>query len=89
MKNNVYRLPETTTPEELGCNWSTVLNFGDKILLAGYCFMGQGQNGYFGAIYSFSGEDKTCEGQIRLEKISAEMYEDNGSAIAWCIQNCL
>ena len=82
-----YRLPETTSAEDLACNWSTVLNFGDKILLAGYYYAGRGKASYFGAIYSFSGEDKTCEGEIRLQKISEELFMDNGSAIAWCIQN--
>ena len=31
-----YRLPSTTTPEELESRWSKVLTFGDKILLAGH-----------------------------------------------------
>ena len=31
-----FRLPETTTPENLACNWSTTLNFGNKVILAGY-----------------------------------------------------
>ena len=31
---NRYRLPETTTPEDLGCNWRTTLNFGSHVLLA-------------------------------------------------------
>ena len=29
-----YRLPNPTTPEDLECRWSKVLNFGDKVLLA-------------------------------------------------------
>ena len=87
MKNNTYRLPETTTQESLQERWSTVLKYGDYILLAGHYFMGQGKNSYFGAIYTFTTEDKTSEGQVKQEKISTEMYADNGSAIAWCIQN--
>ena len=27
-----YRLPNPTTPEDLECRWSKVLNFGDKVL---------------------------------------------------------
>ena len=42
---------------------------------------------YFGAIYTFTTDDRTCEGEIRLEAISTEMYPDNGTAIAWCIQH--
>lgn len=83
-----YRLPETTTPEELECNWRTVLNFGNHVLLAGYYYAGPNKNSYFGAIFTFTTADHTCEGEIKLEKISTEMYPDNGSAIAWCIGNC-
>ena len=88
MKNlmRTYRLPETTTPEDLGCNWSTTLNFGSHVLLAGFYFA-NGRNNYFGAIFTFTTDDHTCEGEIRLEAISTELYPDNGSAIAWCIQN--
>ena len=86
--NTRYRLPETTTPENLACNWSTVLNFGNHVLLAGYYYAGLNKNSYFGAIFTFTTADRTCEGEIRLEAISSEMYPDNGSAIAWCIGNC-
>ena len=89
MKNlmHTYRLPETTTPEDLACNWSTVLNFGNHVLLAGYYYAGPGKPNYFGAIYTFATDDHSCEGEIRLEAISTEMYPDNGTAIAWCIQH--
>ena len=89
MKNlmRTYRLPETTTPEDLGCNWSTTLNFGSHVLLAGFYFA-NGRNNYFGAIFTFTTDDHTCEGEIRLEAISTEMFPDNGTAIAWCIKNC-
>lgn len=83
-----YRLPETTTPEELEMHWSMVLNFGTHILLAGYYYAGPGKNNYFGAIFTFTTDDHTYEGEIKLEKISTEMYPDNGTAIAWCIENC-
>ena len=33
-KATAYRVPEKTTAEELGCNWETVINFGDKVILA-------------------------------------------------------
>lgn len=84
---NRYRLPETTTPEELEMHWKTVLNFGNHVLLAGFYFA-QGKNNYFGAIFTYTTTDHTCEGEIKLERISTEMYADNGSAIAWCIGNC-
>ena len=89
MKNlmRTYRLPETTTSEDLGCNWRTVLNFGNHVLLAGFYFA-NGRNNYFGAIFTFTTDDHSCEGEIRLEAISNELFPDNGSAIAWCIKNC-
>ena len=30
-----YRLPNPTTPEDLECRWSKLLNFGDKVIIAG------------------------------------------------------
>ena len=45
-----YRLPNPTTPEDLECRWSKVLNFGDKVLLAGYYYNGQNKPCYFGAV---------------------------------------
>ena len=83
---NRYRLPETTTPEELEMHWSTVLNFGTYVLLAGFYFA-NGKNNYFGATYRFTTADHTCEGEIMLEKISDRLFADNGTAIAWCIQS--
>ena len=35
-----YRLPNPSTPEDLECRWSKVLNVGDKVLLAGYYYNG-------------------------------------------------
>ena len=75
-----YRLPEITTPENLACNWSCTVNFGDKILLAGYYYSGRKQNSYFGAVYEYTTTDHTCEGEIRLAAISSEMFADNGHA---------
>ena len=87
MKNTakIFRLPETTTPETLGCTWSTTLNFGDKILLAGYYYNGRGQNSFFGAVYTFTTADHSCEGEIRLTAVSDEFFADNGHAIAWAM----
>ena len=35
-----YRLPNPTTAEDLETRWSKILNFGDKVLLAGYYYNG-------------------------------------------------
>ena len=87
MKNTAktFRLPETTTPETLGCNWSTTLNFDDRVLLAGYYYNGRNQNSFFGAVYTFTTDDHSCEGEIRLTAVSDEFFADNGHAIAWAM----
>ena len=77
-----YRLPSTTTPEELESRWSKVLTFGDKILLAGFFYPH-----YFGATYEFTSDDHTCEGKIRLRAASDPIFEDDGHAISWAIAN--
>lgn len=85
MKNRAktYRLPETTTPENLACAWSCTVNYGNKVLLAGYYFSGWDANNYFGAVYEYTTADHTCEGEIKLTSVSNEMFEDNGHALAW------
>ena len=87
MKNNArtFRLQETTTPENLACDWSVTLNFGDKVLLAGYYCNGRGQNSFFGAVYTFTTADHSCEGEIRLTAVSDEFFADHGHAIAWAM----
>ena len=91
MKNAVetlarrFRLPETTTPENLECLWSKTLTFGEYVLTAGYYFNGVGQNSHFGAVYAFTTDDHTCEGAIRLVAVSEDFFEDQGHAIAWAL----
>lgn len=82
-----YRLPNHTTAEDLECNWSTVLNFGDKVLLAGYFYNGKGKPSYFGAVYEHLDDDLTCEGAIGLAAASEVEFTDNGHAIAWAMAN--
>ena len=80
-----YRLPNPTTPEDLECRWSKLLNFGDKVVIAGYYYNGQNKPCYFGAVYEFLSEDHTCEGAIGLRDASEVEFEDDGHAIAWAI----
>ena len=40
-----------------------------------------------GAIYRFTTDDHTCEGEIELVSISKDTFEDNGHAIAWAMAN--
>ena len=88
MKNNIYRLPETSTQESLEERWSTVLKYGDKVLLSGYIYQGRGQDSNIAAIYTFTTKEQDVEAPIHLERIADRCFPDNGSAIAWCIQNC-
>ena len=88
-----YRLPNPTTPEDLECRWSKVLNFGgkilnfgDKVILAGYYYNGKNKPCYFGATYEFLTDDTTCEGAIGLRAASEVEFEDDGHAIAWAMQ---
>lgn len=81
-----YRLPNQTTPEELECRWSKVLNFGDKILVAGHYYNGMGKPSYYGATYEFITTDTSCEGTIGLRAASEVEFEDDGHAIAWAMQ---
>lgn len=80
-----YSLPDATTPEYLEECWSTTLNFGNKILMAGYYWNGPGKPTYFGATYEFTTDDHSCEGEIRLTAVSEVEFEDNGHAISWAM----
>ena len=84
-KAREFRLQTITTPEDLASIWSTTLDFGNKVLLAGYCYQGRGKASWFGAVYEYTTDDHTCEGQIRLTAVSEDFFEDNGHAIAWAI----
>ena len=89
-KARTYRLPMSTTPENLETAFFTdsavFLTFGNKTLMAGYSYQGMKQNSYFGAVYEWTGEKHTCEDEIRLVAISDEFFADNGSAIAWAMR---
>lgn len=82
-----FRLPNPSTPEDLECRWSKVLNFGDKVLLAGYYYNGMNKPCYFGAVYEFLGDDRTCEGAVGLSAVSDVEFQDDGHAIAWAMAN--
>ena len=87
-KAATYRLPETATPEHLETklmnNLCTILTFGDRILAAGYFYDPNGRS-YYGAVYRFTTEDHTCEGEIKLVSVSDENFIDNGHAMAWAM----
>ena len=84
-----YRLPNPTTPEDLEVRWSKMLNFGDKVLLAGYYYEYRNAHHYFGAIYEFLSDDHTCEGEIGLRSISDLAFDDDGHAIEWAMKEAV
>ena len=81
---NTYRLPNPTTQEDLECRWSKTLNFGDRVLLAGYYYQ-HNKPCYFGAVYEHLDDDLSCEGTIGLRAVSEVAFNDDGSAIAWAL----
>ena len=85
-----YRLPNPTTSEDLEMRFSgmdgKVLNFGDKVLVAGYFYNGRNQPSYFGAVYEYLTEDHSCEGTLGLRAASEVEFEDDGHAIAGAMQ---
>ena len=62
------------------------VDFGDKVLLAGYYYNGRNKPCCFGAAYEFLTDDHTCEGMIGLRAASGVEFEDDGHAIAWAMQ---
>ena len=88
-KAREHRLPTTTTPENIETAFFTgdavFLNFGSKLLMASYNYQGRGQNSYYAAVYTFTTDDRTCEGEITLTAVSDEYFADNGTAIAWAM----
>ena len=81
-----YRLPNPTSQEDIETRWSKVLNFGDKIILAGYYYNGMNEPCYYGAVYEYLTEDTTCEGAIGLRAASETEFEDDGHAMLWAMQ---
>ncbi len=84
-KAQEIRLLEESTPEMLEENWSCVLTFGSRVLVAGYFSQGWGKHSFFGAVYEFTTRDHSIEGAVKLVAISDEYFEDNGHAIAWAM----
>ena len=81
-----YRLPNPTTPEDFECRWSKVLNFGDKVLLAGYYWGGKNKPCYYGVVYEHLDDDLSCEGTIGLRAASEVAFEEDGHAMDWAMQ---
>ena len=82
-----YRLPLKSTPEDLECDWDTVLRYGNRILLAGHWYHPDGKS-WIAAVYEFLDDNETtCKDIIAIREATMERFEVNGHAIAWAIQN--
>ena len=84
-----YRLQNPTTSEALEMRFSgmdgKILNFGDRVLMAGYYWNGKGQPSYYAAVYEHLDDDLSCEGAIGLRAVSEVEFTDDGHAIAWAL----
>ena len=82
-----FRLPNPSTPEDLEMKFSKVLNFGDRVLLAGYYYNGMNEPSWFAATYEYLEDgDHDCESTIGIRAVSGVEFEDDGHAIAWAMQ---
>lgn len=84
-----YHLPSLSTEENLELCWRKVLNYGDKVLLAGYYYEYGNAHEYFGAVYEYLSDDHTCEGKIGLRFISDLAFYDAGHAIEWAMKEAV
>lgn len=80
-----YGLSKKTTSEKLDVRWEHVMEYGDKVIMAGY-FYNVG-NCWFAASYRYTTEDHTCEGEIKPVAVSEERFEDAGHAIEWAMKH--
>ena len=78
------RLPNPTTSEDLETLWSKVLNYGDRVVMAGHYYQ-YNKPCWFGAVYEHLDEDLSCEGSIGLKAVSEVEFEDEGHAVAWAL----
>ena len=76
-----YRLPVKSTEEDLGCHWSTVISYGEYVIVAGHYFPG-----FFGAVYEHVDDDLSCEGELGLWAVSDRPdFKDAGHAVEWAL----
>ena len=78
------RLPNPTTSEDLETLWSKVLNYGDRVVMAGHYYQ-YNKPCWFGAVYEHLDADLSCEGAIGLTSVSDVIFEDEGHAVAWAL----
>ena len=75
-----YRLQNPTTSEDLELRFSgmdgKILNFGDRVLMAGSYYNGMGKPSYYAAVYEHLDDDLSCEGTIGLRTVSEVEFTD-------------
>ncbi len=63
-----------------------MLNFGNKVLFAGYLYNGKNKPSCFGAVYEYPENGRhDCESTIGLCTASEVEFKDDGHAIAWAM----
>ena len=84
-----YRLQSQTTSEDLEMRFSgmdgRVLDYGDRVLMAGYYYNGSGKPSYYAAVFEHLDDDHSCEGAIGLRAVSEVEFADDGHAIEWAL----
>ena len=86
-KLHMLGLPIITTTEELATRFSSakILTLGEWVIMAGYRYNGLNEDCWYGVIYEFTSDGRTCEDKIRFVEVSGEFFPDDGHAIKWAM----
>ena len=86
-KPRMSGLPLITTIEELATRFSSakILTLGEWVIMAGYRYNGLNKDCWYGAIYEFISDGRTCEDTIRFVEVSDEFFQDDGHAVKWAM----
>lgn len=82
-----FRLPNPSTPEDLEMGYRKVLEYGDKVLVAGH-YHQHGKPYWHAAVYEHLDDDLSCEGMVGLMEASDVEFEDAGHAMRWAMELC-
>jgi hypothetical protein len=75
------KMPVETSMSYLENNWDKVIPYGDLLIVAGYAGEMSGNN-VFVAVYQVLDYET-----VVMEKISPQLFEDEGHAIRWAFEN--
>ena len=83
---STYRLPNPTTPEDLGCRSGVQANYSDFVIFTSWYGQGPGKPDTFAVIYeTLDPEGLYSESTIAINTATAVEFEDTGHAIEWAI----